>query len=189
MKDKLLSLKNIFELVIIFMLLIGLKSSSYKINTSISNENLNKTVNLSTMAIFIDKEEEERRNEEAIKTYLWGSLDSYTGDLTGYGAYCPLCNGHLACMSSLDLSNGRNTYEDKTYGEVNIVASSKNLPCGSIIRFNSKRISEEPVIAIVLDRGVLGNDIDFLAPSEEYAYKYIGRSSITYDVLRFGWEK
>ena len=78
---------------------------------------------------------------------------------------------------------------NKTYGNINIVASSKNLPCGTIIRFDSARISDKPTIAIVLDRGVLGNDIDFLAPSEAYAAKYIGRSSITYDVLRFGWEK
>lgn len=171
------------------MILLVLKTSSSKIETYSNNENLNKNINLSTMAIFINKEEEEKRNEEALQTYLWGSLDSYTGDLTGYGAFCPLCTGRLACMSSLDLSNGRTTYEDKTYGEINIVASSKNLPCGTIIRFNSKKISDEPVIAIVLDRGVLGNDIDFLSPSEEYAAKYIGRSSITYDVLRIGWKK
>ena len=60
---------------------------------------------------------------------------------------------------------------------------------GSIIRFESSRISEEPIVAIVLDRGVLGNNIDLLTPSEEYAYKYVGRSKITYDVLRMGWEK
>lgn len=171
------------------MILLVLKTSSSKIETYSNNENLNKNINLSTMAIFINKEEEEKRNEEALQTYLWGSLDSYTGDLTGYGAFCPLCTGRLACMSSLDLSNGRTTYEDKTYGEINIVASSKNLPCGTIIRFNSKKISDDPVIAIVLDRGVLGNDIDFLSASEEYAAKYIGRSSITYDVLRIGWKK
>ena len=69
------------------------------------------------------------------------------------------------------------------------VASSNNLPCGSIIRFNNKRISPETIIAVVLDRGVGGSNIDLLAPSEEYALKYIGRSSITYDVLRIGWEK
>ncbi len=77
---------------------------------------------------------------------------------------------------------------DKDYGKVYIVASSKNLPCGSIVSFNSKRISDDKVIAIVLDRGVLGNALDFLTPSEAYAAKYIGRSSITYDVLRSGWE-
>ena len=186
---KIFYFKYIIEICIVFVLLLSLNSSSYKMNTQSSNENINKNVNLSTMALFINKEEEEKRNEEALQTYLWGSLDSYTGDLTGYGADCPLCTGRLACMSSLDLSNGRNTYEDKTYGEVNIVASSKNLPCGTIIRFQNTRISNDPIIAIVLDRGVLGNDIDFLTPSESYASKYIGRSSITYDVLRFGWEK
>jgi len=186
---KIFYFKYIIQMSLILVVLLGIKSSSSKMKTSSSNENMNKNVNLSTMAIYINKEEEEKRNEEALQTYLWGVLDSYTGDLTGYGAFCPLCTGRLACMSSLDLSNGRNTYVDKTYGEVNIVASSKNLPCGSIIRFNSKRISEEPVLAIVLDRGVLGNDIDFLSPSEDYAAKYIGRSSITYDVLRLGWEK
>ena len=83
----------------------------------------------------------------------------------------------------------KNTYNDAEYGEVYIVASSKNLPCGSIISFYSNRISDGRNLAIVLDRGVLGNDIDLLTPSEEYAYNYVGRSSITYDVLRFGWEK
>ncbi|MBE6154715.1 MAG: hypothetical protein E7163_04005 [Firmicutes bacterium] len=189
MKGKLFYFKYIAKIVIIFLVLFGIKSSSFKIETYSSNENLNKSVNLSTMAIFINKEEEEKRNEEALQTYLWGSLDSYTGDLTGYGADCALCTGRLACMSSLDLSNGRTTYEDKTYGEVRIVASSKNLPCGTIIRFDSLRISEKPVIAIVLDRGVLGNDIDLLTPSEAYAGEHIGRTVITYDVLRFGWEK
>jgi len=186
---KLFYFANIIKVSILFVFIYMIYASSYKMETYSTNENVNKSVDLSTMALFINKEEEQKRNEEAMQHYLWGVLDSYTGDLTGYGADCPLCTGRLACMSNLDLSNGRNTYIDKTYGEVNIVASSKNLPCGTIIRFNSKRISEEPVIAIVLDRGVLGNDIDFLSPSESYAFKHVGRSSITYDVLRFGWEK
>ena len=192
MKRKLTTFKYILEFSILAIVFTFISSSSGQATEMIiSNENMNKSVNLSTMALFINKEEEKRINEEAIQTYLWGSLDSYTGDLTGYGADCsaPGCTGRLACMSSLDISNGKNTYVDKTYGEINIVASSKNLPCGTIIRFDSKRISENPIVAIVLDRGVLGNDIDFLTPSEEYAGKYIGRSSITYDVLRFGWEK
>lgn len=186
---KLFYFEYTIKISILFVFIYMICASSYKMETYSTNENVNKSVDLSTMALFINKEEEQKRNEEAMQHYLWGVLDSYTGDLTGYGADCPLCTGRLACMSKLDLSNGRNTYIDKTYGEVNIVASSKNLPCGTIIRFNNKRISEEPVIAIVLDRGVLGNDIDFLSPNEAYAYKYIGRSSITYDVLRFGWEK
>lgn len=176
--------------VTLILIVIGvLSASTFKKETFSTNENVNKSVDLSTMAIFINKEEEKIAEEKAVETYLWGVLDSFTGDLTGYGAYCPLCTGHLACMSSLDLSNGRTTYNDKTYGEVRIVASSSNLPCGTIIRFNSPRISENATLAIVLDRGVLGTDIDLLSLSEEYAAKYVGRSSITYDVLRFGWEK
>jgi len=182
-------LKYTLELFLIVIAIICLNASNSKREIYSVNENINKSVDLSTMAIFINKEEEEKAQAEAYQTYLWGAVDSFTGDLTGYGAFCPLCTGHLACMSSLDLSNGRTTYVDKTYGEVRIVASSRNLPCGSIVKFDSKRISDDPVIAIVLDRGVLGNDLDLLSPSEEYASKYVGRSSITYDVLRMGWEK
>ena len=179
----------IFKVSIITFIICSITATTYKTENYSTNENINKSINLSTMALFIDQEEEAKENEEALQKYLYDSLDSYTGDLTGYGANCPLCTGKLACMSNLDLSNGRDTYVDATYGEVRIVASSKNLPCGTIIRFTNQKISEEPIIAIVLDRGVLGNDIDLLTESEEYAYKYVGRSSITYDVLRLGWEK
>lgn len=177
------------KIVLVIIAICILSASTFKKVTFSTNENINKSVDLSTMAIFINKEEEKIASEQAHQTYLWGALDSFTGELTGYGAYCPLCTGHLACMSSLDLSNGRTTYNDATYGEVRIVASSSNLPCGSIIQFNSPRISKDKTLAIVLDRGVLGTDIDLLSPSEEYALKYVGRSSITYDVLRFGWTK
>ena len=181
-------LNYILKISIIVIALLGLNASSSKIKNYSTNENINKSVNLGAMAIYINKEEEARANEEALQTYLWGSLDSYTGDLTGYGANCAACTGRLAC-TGVDVSDGTDTYIDNTYGEVRIVASSSNLACGSIIRFESERISDEPIIAIVLDRGVLGNDIDLLTPSEEYAYNNVGRSSITYDVLRFGWEK
>lgn len=190
MKSKILIYFNYtIKISIIILAIFTIKASTSRMQNSSTNENINKSVDLSTMAVFINKEEEEKANEEALQKYLWGSLDSYTGDLTGYGADCALCTGRLACMSNLDISNGKNTYTDKTYGEIRIVASSKNLPCGTIIRFDNKKISDEQIIAVVLDRGVLGNDIDLLAPSEAYASRYIGRSTITYDILRFGWEK
>ena len=117
---------------------------------------------------------------------IYSVKDTFTGDLTAYGFDCPLCGGTLGCKPSYYIKDGTTTYPDETYGTVRIVASSKNLPCGSIIRFDSKRVSEEPTIAIVLDRGVLGNDIDLLVGHEANAYN-IGRSIITYDVLRQGW--
>ncbi len=143
------------------------------------NSNLNKTLNLNSMAEVM----------EAINyNDLYSPLDTYVGDLTGYGADCALCSGFLGCNSQ-DVRDGRTTYQDRDYGTVRIVASSRNLPCGSIIRFESSRVSSEPVIAIVLDRGVGGTSIDLLTESEAYAGRNIGRSQIKYDLLRKGYEK
>lgn len=111
-----------------------------------------------------------------------------TGILTGYGADCPKCGGTLACKSSYKVkNNGVVTYPDKTYGNVRIVASSKSLKCGSIVKFNLSKVSKNPIYAIVLDRGVLGNNLDLLMASEKEANKKIGRNKITYEVLRTGW--
>jgi hypothetical protein len=134
------------------------------------------------MALKVDEVEAEIKAEEALKT-----VNTYTGDLTGYAYDCPLCNGTLGCLPKYYIKDGKTTYNDYQYGTVRIVASSKKIPCGSIIAFDSSKVSEEKVYAIVLDRGVLNYDIDLLTPSEAYATKYIGRSTITYDVLRSGW--
>lgn len=162
-------------IIILFVVL----STSYVhiIETKTYSDNVNKNVNLSTMALKVD----EFREDD-----IFSVKDTYTGDLTGYVYNCPLCNGTLGCMRNYNIRDGKTTYVDNTYGVVKIVASSSNLPCGSIVRFNSNRISEEPVIAIVLDRGVLGNALDLLSPDINSALT-LGRSVITYDVLRNGW--
>ena len=98
-----------------------------------------------------------------------------------------MCSGRLACLPKYNVLDGTETYDDLSYGNVKIVASSKNLPCGSIVRLNKTKLSDEPVLAIVLDRGVLGNDLDLLTSNEAYAYQ-VGRSTVTYDVLRNGWQ-
>lgn len=168
---------NSLKSIILLVLFVVCSSNNSSFASKVTNNNLNKTVNLSKMAL---KVSEFNYNE------LYSAKDTYTGDLTGYVYNCPLCTGHLACNSNYDLTGGINTYNDEQYGLVYIVASSPNLPCGSIIRFESNRISTGPVYAVVMDRGVLGNAIDFLSPDYDYAIQ-LGRSSITYDVLRSGW--
>jgi len=163
--------------LIIFVVFIAESSTTVK-HSKVENENVNRNVDLSTMALKVN---------EMIENDLYSAKDTYTGQLTGYAHDCPLCGGTLACAYNYNVRDRRDYYPDKTYGTVKIVASSKNLPCGTIIRFNKKSISPDPVIAIVLDRGVPGNNLDLLTPTEEYASKYIGRSTITYDVLRIGW--
>ncbi len=171
---------NILKISIIIVIAIIIKSSNLVFSeVKVENENVNKVVNLSTMAL---KAEEFEEND------LYRSIDTFTGDLTGYTFDCPLCGGTLACKRDYNIRDGKDYYDDEQYKRVKIVASSSNLPCGSIVRFDLPRISDEPIIAIVLDRGVRGNDLDLLSPTEEYARTNVGRKSITYDVLRKGWE-
>lgn len=166
------------------LLLLGAVFTMQKVNVinendKLTNENLNKTIDLTAMAVKLDE------IQYADKYF---PLDTFTGDLTGYEANCPMCTGYLGCTGAY-VGDGTTSYEDTDYGTVRIVASSKNLPCGSIITFEASSVSKEPITAIVLDRGVLGNDIDLLVESHDYAVKNVGRRKLTYDVLRFGWER
>lgn len=163
------------------LLLLALIFSMTKVNTfttngKISNDSMNKTLDLTAMAT---------KYEEIHYTDMWYPLDRFTGDLTGYAADCPLCSGKLGCTGQ-DVRDRTTMYNDPTYGEVNIVASSKNLACGSVITWDNYG---KKMTAIVLDRGVLGTDIDLLTESEAYASQFVGRHKITYDVLRFGWSR
>lgn len=179
MKDKVLSQFNIIsKLTILFVAIVLIVGTSNGSEIKVSNNNLNLSLDLNAMS---------NKVEENIKNDIYASKDTYTGYLTGYAADCPLCGGTLACMSSLDVLHGNVNYQDGTYGDVRIVASSKNLACGTIIKFQANNLSSDPVTAIVLDRGVMGTAIDLLTPTEAYARQSVGRSIITYDVLRKGW--
>ena len=158
-------------------------TTKVSINTNVLatafNENINKTIDKSVM-VSAQKE-----------LYLEGVYDpiySFSGDLTGYAGDCPLCSGYLACPPRTNVLKEGIYYYDKTYGTVRIVASSKNYPCGTILQFKVNKLSDEPIIAIVLDRGVGGNSIDLLTENEDYARKYVGRvRNQTFEVLREGW--
>ena len=166
------------KIMMFITVLFVIESSSTKVQGKVENENLNKNVDLTTMALKVS---------EMAENDLYTAIDTLTGSLTGYSHDCPLGGGTLACAPSYNVRDRRDYYPDKEYGVVKIVASSKNLPCGTIIRFNQPRISQDPIFAIVLDRGVPGNNLDLLVETEEYASRYIGRSTVTYDVLRRGW--
>lgn len=175
-----------FKILILLATLVLATDSFKLLENKATNINLNKTLDLAAMSKIVTNINIEEENiVDSTNNNILNTLD---GQLTGYVYNCPLCSGRLACMSSLDLSQGNIHYEDLEYGTVRIVASSKNLPCGSIVRFSTPSISEQPIIAIVLDRGVGGTTIDLLVESESYAYNAIGRRNITYDILRNGWE-
>ena len=163
------------RLVILFILLV-IFIIFYVVNKEEKKENIVEHIGYS-INLMIDDELE--YIDEVVDTVV--SYETHVGDLTGYSADCPACNGTLACKSNYNVyKNGVVTYDDDTYGKVRIVATSRNIPCGSIIKYND-------IYAIVLDRGVLGYDVDLLVESEEYARQYVGRSKITYEIIRSGW--
>lgn len=173
-------MKKISSIIKLFIVIVMITFVAYKQNSieeEVNNNTINSRINLKTMALKV----EENNNNDIYRT-----INTFTGDLTGYIYNCPLCSGRLACNSKLDLSNGLINYEDSIYGSVRIVASSTNLSCGSIVRMYSDRLSTEPILAIVLDRGVRGNALDLLTENVDAA-RIVGRSSITYDVLRIGY--
>lgn len=184
-RSRIIMLIETIILVIFFSLI---KKESFVV-TSLSstvNENNSKVVSKEIIQESQNKllSDNIKNNSDINKT-----LYTFTGELTGYSGDCPLCSGYLACPPRTNVIKNGIYFNDKSYGNIRIVASSKNYPCGTIIKFNVKKISEEPVIAIVLDRGVSGNVIDLLADSSETATKKIGRvKNLEFEVLREGWK-
>lgn len=195
---------RILQGIILTVAVVVMASNSSNIETMVTNDNLNKTVDLEAMALKVSEFDNVVSSEIAMAEVQapvvetpqvpsdanvvldYSNLDEslntpsnrLTGQLTGYVFNCPACSGVMAC-TRYNIMDGTTTYPDPTYGNVNIVASSGNLPCGSIVQFDG-------IYAIVLDRGVLGNDLDLLMPSYQAAIQQ-GRRTITYDVLRYGY--
>ena len=144
------------------------------------NENLVKSIN---------KEVIQATQKELYEEGIYNPKYTFVGELTGYAGDCKLCTGYLACPPRTNVLKEGIYYTDKTYGKLRIVASSKRYPCGTILRFNVPKLSSEPIMAIVLDRGVGGNVIDLLTESESYAIKHVGRvRNLEFEVLRQGWK-
>ena len=171
------------EVIIVLLITIFLKKETYTVSSlSVAkNNSLDKT---------LDVEIIQQNQKELFSKGTYNPVYTFTGELTGYAGDCPLCSGYLACPPRTNVLKKGIYYNDKTYGKVRIVASSKNYPCGTILQFNVKKLSEDPIIAIVLDRGVGGNVIDLLTESEDYARKNVGRvRNLNFEVLREGWKK
>ena len=167
---------NILKIIVIIITMFSINKISFeKDSATVFNDNYNKTLDLTAMSVKI---------EEIRMKDLFYPLDTFVGDMTAYVADCPLCTGYLGCNGQ-NVLDGTTIYNDNQYGDVRIVASSKNLKCGSIISFDYDGVE---TLGIVLDRGVLGTDIDLLVDDLTYAYQF-GRRNISYDILRFGWSR
>ncbi len=182
----------LFETVILITFFLLLKKETFVETSLSSTTNYNNTKVVSKEVIQKNQNElyiENKNNYIVNNVNLNDSLYTFMGELTGYSGDCPLCSGYLACPPRTNVLKEGIYYNDKTYGNIRIVASSKNYPCGTILKFNVKKLSDEPIVAIVLDRGVSGNVIDLLTDSSETAVKKIGRvKNLEFEVLREGWK-
>lgn len=101
--------------------------------------------------------------------------------LTHYGPDCAGCGGTTSSGY-----NVRNTiyYNDNTYGQVRIVAMSKNYPLYTVIKLKNYKYGT--ITAIVLDRGgaITGNKIDLLVSSESEASQCGIQNSVEVEILR-----
>ncbi len=165
----------LFSLMLLFRTTV--LDTSYSVN--IDNVNLNKSLEVAVM---------EENHENLYIAELYDTEGTFTGDLTAYVGDCPLCSGILACHPRTNVLESGIYFNDSEYGQVRIVATSSKYSCGTILRFNVDKIGEEPIIAIAMDRGVGGNNVDLLVDDVNYATKNIGRvKNQTFEVLRYGW--
>ena len=170
-------------IIIVFIALFCVQKECINMNTTSTVEN-------ESLAKVLDKNVIQENQNNIYKQGTYNPIFTFKGELTGYVGDCPLCTGYLACPPRTNVLKEGIYYKDKTYGTVRIVASSRNYPCGTILRFKVNKLSDEPIIAIVLDRGVSGNVIDLLTDDKNYAIRKVGRvRNLEFEVLRKGWKK
>ena len=170
---------RIFSLLFFAMLITTSEMKRTSI-TVVKNDILNKS---------IDYEVISSHQEESYKTSLYQAETTFIGSLTGYAGDCPLCSGIVACRPRINVLEKGIFFDDKEYGTIRMVASSKRYPCGTILRFKAGKVSSEPIIAVVMDRGVGGNNIDLLMNTEDEARKKVGRiRNLEFEILRLGWQ-
>ena len=119
-------------------------------------------------------------------------LATYVGSITAYGPDCYGCTSGRTASGQYVLE-GNIYYNDPTFGNIRIVAADSSIPFGSIIKIIGLSISEDPILAIVLDRGgMIGfaegkhSYFDLLYKSEADASTF-GRPTATFELLRSGY--
>jgi len=191
------------RLVSIVLYLFGILIFSFGISTFIvfstseeiielNNINLEKTVDNESLLLIYEKLNNKDVDPVMYDTFLEAVENakyfdtSFVGKLTHYGPDCALCGGYLGCNGQY-ARDGNIYYNDEEYGTVRIVASSKTLPCGSIIRINVDAYDPNGMYAIVLDRGVGPGIIDLLKTHQTAWSPTATVNSVVFDIVRYGY--
>lgn len=116
-------------------------------------------------------------------------LEVQTGKMSGYGPDCRGCSGYLS--SGRYVGDGNVYYNDKTYGQVRILAGDTKYKFGTIVRIKNSRAGNN-ILGIVLDRGGsigIGKKFvfDLLYPTEALALKDEVSYNVEFEILRYGY--
>lgn len=115
-------------------------------------------------------------------------ISSTQGAISHYGHDCGGCSSGKV-SSGYDISDGRIYYTDPTYGSLRIVAGGYEYSLGTVLRLTG--YSNEPIIAIVLDRGGVGAGkrylLDLLVESEAKSSQLGVKYGVKVEVLRNGF--
>ena len=166
-------------LLVGIILFLNNNSLTYVTVNKIYNENLEKTVERKVI---------DGTQDLIAMNMSYDVISTFKGELTGYAGDCPKCSGVVACSPYPNVLKSGIFFNDKEFGTIRMAASSSKYPCGTIIKFKVNKLSSTPIIAVVMDRGVRGNQIDLLTETEDFARIFVGRvRNQTFEVLRLGW--
>lgn len=126
--------------------------------------------------------EEPQQKVEVYQAPEKESSNTLTYKITHYGPDCSGCSGTTA--SGYNVSNTI-YYNDATYGQVRVVATSREIPLYSIIKLYNYKLGGD-ITAIVLDRGVGSGIIDLLVESEAQASQFGIQRGVQIEILRSG---
>lgn len=180
----------------------NVKNEIENVTISENKEKLEKIISSIETKIKKKKEEEKAKQEQLRLQKLKQQKSSYQviipeegsealeivkGSISAYSPYCDGCAGYVAY--GINVANNI-YYNDKTYGNIRIVAGDSSYPFGTIVRF--KNLNGKDLYAIVLDRGgVIGKGklrlFDLLFQSEKEAYSFGVAYNVECEILRYGF--
>lgn len=187
-----------YFMFIIYIFLLGFVILSGNIKKVITTSNINSVKSLQAVHIvnkYNSIKEIEKKEEVPFFTSFYDAISvastrpvAFNGKLTGYGPDCIGCTGNSACPPRQNFKNGNIYFEDQDYGKVRVVAADRSIPCGSIVRISGINIYNEPILAIVMDRGglVSDNHMDLLFSSQTNLEGFT-TSNVKFELIRYGW--
>ena len=184
---------------VIFIFALGFVILSSNNKKIVMTSNINSVKSLQAVHIvnkYNSIKEMEKKKETPLYDSFYDAISvastspvAFMGTLTAYGPDCPGCSGNSACPPRQNFKNGNIYFEDQTFGKVRVVAADRSIPCGSIVRISGINIYNEPILAIVMDRGgaVTGNHMDLLFTSQSNLEGFATSNNIKFEIIRYGW--